>query len=237
MTKRILVLAAFAALAGASSAQGWGGQGRGGMMRMMQGSKMATLQLLGREDVQAEIKLNEAQKGKLDALRAGTRERFTTVFQSVPRTEDREAMMKAVGEKMQVLMDTMAKETLAVLEEDQKKRLDELGIQSAGTLAVLQADVAKQIGLTVAQKAKIEDLQRLQGEATQGVFERVQNGEIDREEIPTIMQKNSKIMDESVAKILTDAQRAKLKELGGAPFTFKDPKPGTPGSWARPGGG
>ena len=238
MTKRILVLAAFAALIGASSAQGFGGGGgQRNMMRMFQGSKMATLMLLGREDVQGELKVTDDQKAKLDALRTGARDRFRTVFTSVPRTDDQEAMMKAVGEKMQSLMDSMTKETLAILDDNQKKRLNQLGVQVAGSLAIMQPDIAKELNVTAAQKAKIDDLQRLQGEANQGIWERVGNQEIDRDEATEMMGKNGKILEESVLKILTDDQRKKLKEMSGEPFAFKDPKPGTPGSFPRPGGG
>jgi len=237
MTKRILVLAAFAALVSASSAQGFGGGGQRGMMRMFQGSKMATVMLLGREDVQGELKVTDDQKAKLDALKTGARDRFRTVAMSVPRTDDQEANMKAMGEKMQALMDSMTKETLAILDDAQKKRLNQLGVQVAGSLAVLQPDISKELNVTAAQKAKIDDLQRLQGEANQGIWERVGNQEIDRDEATEMMGKNGKILEESVLKILTDDQRKKLKEMSGEPFAFKDPKPGTPGSFGRPGGG
>ena len=234
MTKRILALAALAALSTASYAQGMGGAG---MMRMMRGGPMASMMMVGREDVQAEIKITDEQKGKLDAIRVGAGQRFQSVFMSMPRNEDREAMMKAMQEKMQGLIETMSKEVLGLLTEDQKKRVKELAIQSAGSMAIIQPDVSKELGITEAQKAKIDNLQRLQDEANQGLFEKLQNQEIDREELGKSMEKNTKIMDESIMKILTETQRAKLKALGGAPFAFKDPKPGTPGSFRRPGGG
>lgn len=233
MTKKILALAAFAALSCVSLAQG---PGRG-MMRIFQGGQMATLMLLGREDVKAELKVTDEQKGKLDALRAGARDRFRTAFQGFQRGADPEEMRKTMEAKIQGLMEDMAKETLGILDEGQKKRLKELGVQSQGSLAILQKDISAEIGLTAAQKAKIDDLQRLQDEANANLIEKMQSGEIDREDMGTSMQKNRAILDEAVAKLLTETQRAKLKELGGAPFTFKDPKPGTPGSFGRPGGG
>lgn len=201
---------------------------------------MASLMLLGREDVQGELKLTDDQKAKLDSLREGARDKFRSAFTEVRTANENaspEDMQKAIQVRMQSLMEDMASDVLKVLEPDQKKRLTELYVQSAGSLAVVQADVSKELEITPAQKAKIDDLQRLQDEANQGIFEKAQNGEIDREEIPTMMQKNSKIMDDSIAKILTEKQRTRLKELGGKPFEFKDPKPGTPGSFGRPGGG
>ena len=57
---------------------------------------------------------------------------------------------------------------------------------------------------------------------------------MERDEMIATVQKNSKTLDIEIEKVLTAKQRAKLKELGGAPFEFKDPKPGSPGSWGRP---
>ena len=44
-------------------------------------------------------------------------------------------------------------------------------------------------------------------------------GELDREQTRPLMEKNRKIMDTELGKILTDAQKAKLKDMGGKPFT------------------
>ena len=232
MRLRILPILAIAALAGASHAQGFR------MMRPNTGSRTAMAMLLGREDVQAELKLDDEQKGKLDAQRAGARDKMRQAFMSMRNGgEMGEDAQKAMQTRMTTMFEDMAKEATSVLTEDQKKRLQELYVQSAGPLAVVQPDISKELGLSEAQKAKIDDLQRRQGEATQGIWERVGNGEIDRDEATEKMQKNSKVMEAEVGKVLTPAQRDKLKALGGAVFEFKDPKPGTPGSFGRPGGG
>ena len=210
------------------------------MMRMFQSGPAYSLQILNREDVQSEIKLTDDEKGKLDALRAGARGRFTSAFADMRNAGgdvDREAMMKIVQTKMQAIFEDMAKEALGALDQDQRKRVQELAIQSQGSLAVLQPSVAKEIGLTPAQKAQIDDLQNRQDEANQGLFEQAQNGDIEREERDEKIAKNKTILDANVTKVLTETQRTKLKEMSGKPFEFKDPKPGTPGSFGRPGGG
>ncbi len=239
MIKRILVAIAFATLSGASLAQGFGGGGGGqrGMMRMFQGGPMATAMLLRRDDVQAELKLDDTQKGKLDAVQAGSRQRFQGAFSGFQPGGDPEEMQKQMQAKMQLVISDIVKDTMAVLTDEQQKRLKELGIQAEGNRAVLQDAVSKEIALTDAQKAKLDELQRLQEEANAGLFEKLRNGELDRDSLGAAMQKNTKIMDDSILKLLTEPQKTKLKELGGAPFTFKDPKPGTPGAFGRPGGG
>jgi len=237
MIKRILVAVAFATLSGASFAQGFGGGGQRGMMRMFQGGPFAAAMLLRRDDVQAELKLDDTQKGKLNAVQAGSRQRFQGAFTGFQPGGDQEEMQKQMQAKMQLVMTDILKDTMAVLTEPQQKRLKELGIQAEGSRAVLQDAVSKEIVLTDAQKAKLDELQRLQEEANAGLFEKLGSGELDRESLGAAMVKNTKIMDESILKLLTDKQKAKLKELGGETFTFKDPKPGTPGAFGRPGGG
>ncbi len=240
MIKKILSLAAVAVLSGTAFGQGM--RGGAGMMRMMQGTTAQSLMLLRREDVQSEIKMTDDQKGKLDSLQSGAQDKFRAAFANMRQNAggggDPEAMMKAAQTTMAALFEDLSKDALAILEPDQKKRLKELVVQAQGTLAVLQPDVDKEIGgLTPGQKAQIDDLQRRQDEANRNLIEQVQGGEIDREDMGNKMEANRKIMDQAVGKLLTEPQRAKLKEMSGKAFEFKDPKPGTPGAWGRPGGG
>ena len=74
-------------------------------------------------------------------------------------------------------------------------------------------------------------------EANQALVDKGREGEIEWSEVGEKTQKNSKALDAEIDKVLTPAQRTKLKEMAGAKFEFKDPKPGTPGSFGRPGGG
>ena len=231
MIKRTLLLVAAAALASASHAQG-----RGGMMRMFQGGTLASAMMLGREDVQAEIKLTDEQKGQIDAKRASAQERIRNFFTEMRSSGNFNPQDSSTQTKMQNFFEDMSKDSLSVLTPAQTKRLGELAIQSRGAMAVVQPDVAKELGITAAQKAKIDDLQRLMNEANEGLYEKVRENEMDRDEMFATVQKNAKSLDVEIEKVLTPKQRAKLKELGGAPFEFKDPKPGTPGSWGRPGG-
>ena len=230
MKSRTLSLVALAALAGVAHAQGFR------MMRPTAGSKTTMAMLLGREDVQGELKLDDEQKGKLDAQRAGVRDRMRDAFMAMRNSGEGDDARTAAQTKMMAMFEDMAKDAISVLTDAQKKRLQELYVQSAGPLASVQVDVAKEIGLTEGQKAKIADLQRSQDEANRALWERVGNGEMERDDAQTTMQKNSKTMEAEVGKILTAAQRDKLKSLGGVPFEFKDPKPGMSG-FGRPGGG
>jgi hypothetical protein len=223
ITKAVLAIAV-SAIACASFAQGGGGgggRGFGGGQRGMMGGGAADsngYNLLQRADVQGELALTTEQKGKLDTIRTEQREAMREMFQNGGGGGDREAMMK----EMQKFQEGQNKKFAAVLTADQIKRLKELAIQRAGFGAVNFPDVAKAVGLTDEQKAKIKELQGKQQEAMQGLMEKMRAGEIERTEIQGIMKKNTDAMNTEMGKILTDDQKSKLKEMGGKAFTFKE---------------
>jgi hypothetical protein len=200
-------------LASAAMAQGGGGRGQG--MRMMGGGDSSGLMLLQRADVQKEIVVTDDQKSKLDAVRQKMMEDMRAQFQGGGgQPPDREAMQKT----MQTMMDNMKKEAEKILTKDQMTRLHELAIQIAGNNAATWADVQKEIGVTDDQKAKIKDLQSKQQEANQALFQKMRDQEITREELQDAMKKNTDSFNTELGKILTDAQKAKLKTMGGKEF-------------------
>ena len=95
-------------------------------------------------------------------------------------------------------------------------RLGEIFIQTEGNRAVLNADVQKQISFTEDQVAKLKDLNEKFQAANRGLQQVRQD--IGREEFQARQEKNTKALADEIGKILTDAQKAKLKELGGKPF-------------------
>lgn len=209
-TLKTLAVCAVLAISALSMAQG-----RGGGMRMMGGGGGSQSMLLGREDVQKELKLTDTQKSKLEEMRNAMMEEMRGSFQP---GGDREAMMKQVQE----MMKKADKEALAVLDDSQKKRLKELWIQRSGNRIVANEDMQKELGLSDEQKSKIKGLQDAQNAANQEIFQKMQNGEIDRTEIRPLMEKNNKALDEELGKVLTADQSAKLKAMGGTPFKFDE---------------
>lgn len=219
MMKSVLVLGV-AVLAAVSLAQGGGGRGQG--FRFGGGMNDASgVNLLRREDVQAELKITDDQKSKITAQNEAMRDKMREAFQNGGGGGDREAMM-ATMQKMQA---ENTKTTLAILNDDQKKRLKELAVQRMGNSAITAADLQKDLGVTDEQKTKIKELQDKQNEATQSLFEKMRNQEIDREQMQASMKKNTDAMNAELGKILTDAQKSKIKEMSGKPFTFKEEAP------------
>lgn len=229
----VAIVAALMAGAVAQPGQGRGGfGGRGGMM--MGGGFQNDAVLLMRSDVQADLKLTDDQKTRLDQMQERLRQQMMERFQSGGRQGDREAM-QAEFRRMQ---EEATKQVNAILTADQQKRLRQIGIQMAGARAVMREDVAKELGITADQRSRMDRLQEAQRAANQSIMERLRNGELDREQATASMERNRVVLDDEIMKILTEAQKAKLKEIRGAPFNA-DPNLGVGGrpQEPRPGGG
>ena len=218
--KKLVFGIAILAIAVMSQAQrGFGG----GMM----GGAGNPLMLLTRDDVKKDLALTDDQSEKLAPL-TDPQQFFPKIqkamqdagvdFQEM-RTEAGQKKMAPIMEKIQA---DMKKEIEAILTPAQAKRLGEINVQFNGNRAVLQKDIAKAIGLTDDQNKSIAELQKKQGEAMRGLFQKLQSQEITREDMQESMKKNNEILDSEIGKLLTEAQKAKLKEMGGKKFEKKD---------------
>lgn len=100
-----------------------------------------------------------------------------------------------------------------VLSKDQKKRLDQIVLQTAGLLCVTRPHVAKELKLSEEQKKRAAQMQQ---EARDEVEELIH--------VTSDKQKDAKARelretsDKRLMELLTDDQEAKWKELTGAPF-------------------
>lgn len=214
-----------------ASAQGGGGGGqrgaggRGGFGQrggMMMGGQ-SNLQLVNRADVQKDLKITADQKTALDKLQAdqqaAMQKRMEDMRNGGGGGFDRNAMMAEFEKIQKEQNDAIDK----ILTDDQKTRLKQISLQMRGARALTDKDIQKELGLDKDQVRKIEDLQTSQQSANQEVFQKVQSGEIDRSEIQSIMEKNNKILDEALLKVLTSDQSAKFKTMQGPEFK-RDPK-------------
>jgi Spy/CpxP family protein refolding chaperone len=228
---RLLAVFGVALLTVSAFAQGFGGmrgQGRGGgmMMRGM-GGVMPAGMLLMREDVQEELKLSSEQIDKLKDAQEAMQQKMRENFQrGGGRAGGGEPGGGGGGGAMREAMLAIQKEsdeTIAkILTPEQSKRLKEISLQLSGNRAVMRPEVQKDLGLTPDQVKKIQDLQTKQQEAMRSVMQKARNQEISMEEVGPTMERNEKILNDEIAKVLSQAQRDKLKAMGGAPFTPKE---------------
>lgn len=172
--------------------------------------------LARRSDVQTELKLTSDQKTKLKDVGDKVQQERRDLFQNS------DGDFQGVRDEMKKKQPAWEKQVFEILTADQQKRLKELVIQRAGTMAVYQEDVQKGLALTDDQKTKLKDLQKKQMEAMQSVMEKMQNQELSQDEMREAMQKNQKTMEDGVNAILTADQKTKFKALGGTPFKFDE---------------
>jgi Spy/CpxP family protein refolding chaperone len=216
-TKKLITLIAILTVAVSAMGQGRGMFGRGG-------AQMGPSVLLNRDDVKDELKLTTDQRGKIEEALMAAQQRGREAFQSLGidfrnmTDDDRAKMAKMVQEQGAIT----EKEINGILTADQQHRLRELFVQQNGASVVTNPQFAKDLSLTEDQKSKIKDLQTKQMQAMRDLGQKVQDGDMDRQQMMEAMQKNQAIMKDEIGKILTDEQRAKIKEWSGAPFTFKD---------------
>jgi len=220
MLKRtLIVMVALLATTAVVVAQGGGGRGQGGGRGMMGRGGGGDLQTLQRPDVQKDLKITDAQKTALQKVQAEQQEMMRARMEEMRNGGgggDREAMM-AEFQKMQKATDDKVK---AVLTKEQVDRLKQINIQMGGMRIVLREEFQKELGIDDAQKAKLASLQTAMQEANQGIMQRMRDQEIDRTQMQELMDKNNKTMDEEIEKVLTQAQKDKLKEMSGPKFEW-----------------
>ncbi|CAN1528353.1 hypothetical protein MCEMSE15_01308 [Fimbriimonadaceae bacterium] len=229
LLKIMVVAAAIASLAIASAQPGGGGQGRGqgrgGMMGMMRGGGQGgALALLGREDVKDDLGITSEQNSQLKAIQDGIRDKMMAKMQEAGITfgggqrPDMAEMQKVMAPVMKEIETEMEK----VLKPEQKKRLDEIDVQLSGNRIAQREKYQKLLELTPDQIAKVKKLGETAQQANQAVMEKARNQEIEWTEVRTINEKNSKALDAEIGKVLTQAQKDKIKEWSGKPFVAKD---------------
>jgi len=198
---RLAIIVAVAALVCSALAQGGGGQRRGGG----RGNPYAPTNLVRLEEVQKELNITDDQKTKIADLQASVQTKMTDLGSSAngDRTAMTEGMAKINAEATKSLGD--------ILQPEQMKRLRELQIQWSGK-SILATDKELQSSLSISeeQKTKIAELIAKQQAANR---EASQGG--DRQAAAEARTKNAKILEDEIDKVLTDAQKTKLKELGG----------------------
>ena len=232
MNKSAFTLLAVAVLAigTATSAEA---QRRGGgnrMMRMGGGGAASTSMMINRQDVQKDIKLTTDQKMKIDKIMAEATQERQDMMQELRGSGGGGGRpdMSAIRSKFEKMQKKYDDKILAVLDDKQKTRIEQIKLQLSGARILMDSKFQKKLGLKVAQKKKIEELKQAQQDAMQEIFQKMRNQEIERDEVRSLMEKNNKIMDAELLKILTAEQKKKFDGMKGPEFKA-DPNQGRRG--------
>lgn len=211
-----------------ASAQPGGGRGGPGGGRGMRagGSASEVMALLAAPEVRKEVKLSDEAYGAVEKLQKENQEAMQAAMRSFGRDvpdADRDKMraeMVKRNEKSQAILDE-------VLPPEGLDRLLGLYVQWRGDTAAAGELVSKKLGLTDADKEKIqaaaakarEDFPRPEGA-------RVQPGERPSEEAMAAMRARMEEMqkksNEAVQAALTAEQKKALEELKGPKFDFPE---------------
>lgn len=203
-------------IASVSFAQPPGG-GRGMGMGMGGGG----LALVKGKDVAADLKLTDDQVKKLEEFDKKMGEKRRTAMQD--NRDDREAMMSALQEVNKETEKGLGE----VISADQAKRLKQLQLQSTlkngGLMAALfNPEVTKALNFNEEQQEQLKGFREDQQNTMREMF---QGGGGDPQETRKKMQEYTASLNKKVAKMLTEDQNKKLKELQGEPFKGEFPAP------------
>jgi len=159
--------------------------------------------LLRQASVQRDLKISEDEGKKIDefATRQWRKVRAMKDLDEKERDRRFEGMAR---ENEQFIKET--------LKPEQRKRLNQIGMQVAGLLWVMRSDVASELGLSDDQKRKIRETHE---EAEKEAREALRaGGELREEKIRELRMTNRK----RLMSVLTDEQKNKWKDMAGPKF-------------------
>ena len=208
---------------GAGGGGGFGGRGGGGGGSMFggRGGGDMTMSLLRIEAVRTELEISPDQEEALTKMQEqGRPERPDGDFRNMSeeeRTEFFTKMRKQAEER-----NTKMKEQLEeVLFPEQLERLQEINIQLQGIAALQNAEVAKELKITEAQKKELEEVRAgLMEKMREGMRELFSSG--SREGIREKMEKMRDDMEGDVLAVLTSDQKKKFEEMKGEKFEMPE---------------
>lgn len=130
-----------------------------------------------------------------------------------------DGVVKVEGERVRVMIngDTdlpgIEKDVLAVLDDGQRGRLEEIWMQRCGYLALADESVAKKLGLTAVQSAQIVGLVHDAAKKLAEIF-----GPGAGTDAPGQARSVRAATEAEIAKVLTESQRRDYSALKGKPF-------------------
>lgn len=208
-------------------------QGRRGGMGMMRPRGVSPLMVVGNKAVQKDLGLSEENAAKIkeitDDVNQERQEQLAGSgidFQGLRdlQGEEREKRMAEIQTKMaeinKNINDKFLPKINEILDKNQQKRLHEIAIQAAGSAALEDSGVAKDLGLSKDQTDKIKSIVKDFVGKTRAIPR-----DADRTER---MAKMAELREEETAKVtevLTKDQQAKFTEMKGKAFDVKQLQP------------
>jgi hypothetical protein len=211
-------------------AQGQGRRGGPGMFRQ------SPAMLIGREEVQKELKLEGDQVAQANAIRDEMFQGFRRGGQGEQLSDEERAKRREEQEKKTAELN---KKAMGLLNAEQATRMKQVEIWVNGVALALSdnADVTKELNLTDDQKGAVKTISDEAGKKRQELFSGFRGAsEEDRRKIMEQSDTLTKETESECMAVLTDDQKAKFDKLRGPKFEM--PRfGGGGGRRGRPGGG
>ena len=221
--RRVMVLAmtlvlgaAFVAATRAQAAEGpRRGFGRGG--------RSSLLGLIGREEVQKELKLSEEQTTKVQAVVEKLGAEMRDQYGALREIEDRQQRSAKMTE-LRDQFDRKAREQLGdVLEREQMRRLYQIRMQYRAVVESLANErVARRLELTDEQKAKLAEITKEMEAKRSELFSAMRDA--SQEQRGQVFEKFGKIQsdaDEKALAMLTAEQKEAFEGMKGEKFELE----------------
>ncbi|MGE0000901.1 MAG: hypothetical protein AB7F50_06875 [Fimbriimonadaceae bacterium] len=206
---------------------------------------LCDINILQDKGIQAELKVGEAQRAKLN-------EHATWFDEEAKRIESN----AAADSRVELLLTARAvfkARVLDSLSDPQVKRLAQLSLRAMDIVAVLDLEIGKKLGITEVQQKKLFDEWKKTGEAVAAALARVRKPIVEKYRAKTAdsdgerkalqaemakeiaetdktiqdeIQGHKKAFEATVAKTLSDGQKKEWERLKGPPMS-KSPSDGT----------
>lgn len=196
-------------------------RGRGFGFRPLDAASLA-----GLEQVQNELKVTDEQKSKIDdivGLYRDDRRQLFSGLRDVSR-EERAQKMDELRSQFDQMAAAAEKKVDAVLNDEQRKRLQEIVVQVLGGRALERADVTAALALNDEQKKKIKAVFESEDQRRRDLFEQARDGNLQREQIFTKFRELQTTINTEALAVLTDEQKAEFEQMKGAAFELQRPE-------------
>lgn len=171
--------------------------------------------LLGTDDVQKELKLTSLQRAVIDDIRSEYRDAARDISAKVAAGQQTKKQGLA---NLQSLTAGSDRRALRVLNDDQRKRLDEIRYQLVGGYMLLQPKLQADLALTDKQKAKITKIWERGETYASKVNTWFENGEISFYERLLYLRENREDRSDDFLAVLTPGQYTKFTAHEGELF-------------------
>ncbi len=181
----------------------------------MQMRPVGTLEIILTEKVQKELDVTDKQLESLKKFGEDSRADLRKLMEGMRdlSPEDRRAKLDELRPKMDDLRKDAEKKINEVLDEKQRDRLKQIGLQLRGAGALAQNDVADALKITDEQKAKLKAVWDKQADAMKDL-RAGRDGRRDK------MKAIAKESLEKSLDVLTTEQKKKLEEMEGKKVDF-----------------